>query len=120
MKKKTITRYVGIDAETAAELGELLTEASEKYAQFKPSVVWDLEHGHSAFLVFDEVTMIAESLREEYELRGECYTCEDCPHRIPETDGRKKYPWKCNRRPRGTVLDMPACNHVYMELEGEQ
>lgn len=116
MKHKKLTRYVGLDAHNAAELGEMLTQKCEELRQFSPEIVWNLGNGCSAFLVYDEHFDEPENLREEYELRGEAYTCESCPFRQPNTDGRK-HNWRCIRRPSGTEIDFPACNHFYLQLE---
>lgn len=119
MKKTIRTRYVGLDATNAAELGEMLTRESERLAEYSPDIVWNLQNGHSAFLVYTEVMRTPETLREEYELRGERYTCADCDKKIPNTDGRARCSYRCIRRPKGTDADASACNHFYLDLEGE-
>lgn len=117
MKKESSTRYIGLDANNARELGEMLTEASAKYREYNPQVIWNLSNGCSAFLVFEEVVRIPETIREEYEIRGEVYTCGDCPFKEPQTDGRNPHLWKCLRRPRGTDDDIKACEHFYRMLD---
>ncbi len=117
MKRTRATRYVGLEARTAAELGELLTQKSEELKEFCPEVVWNLANGNSAFLVYQEFIEIPENIRDEYELRGEAYTCGDCPFKTPITDGRSRHRWRCARRPGGTDVDCPACVNFYQKLE---
>lgn len=117
MKRTRLTRYIGLDARNAAELGELLTQKCEELKGFSPEIVWNLGNGCSAFLVYEEHTEEPENLREEYELRGEAYTCDACPFREPVTDGRRRHHWKCICRPGGTDLDYPACNRFYQKME---
>ena len=117
MKRTHTPRYVGVDAQTAAELGELLTAKCEELKEYRPQVKWCLEQGYSAILVFEEYTEIPENLAEEYELRGDAYFCESCPYKTPITDGRSRHRWRCNRRPAGTDIDCPACVFFYQQLE---
>ena len=117
MKRTRMTRYVGLEARTASELGELLTEKCEELKEFRPEIVWNLGNGNSAFLVYEEHVVEPENLAEEYELRGEGYTCESCPHKVPITDGRARNNWRCEERKRGTDIDCPACVRFYEELE---
>ena len=117
MKRTRLTRYVGLEAKTASELGELLTQKCEELKEYRPEIIWNLGNGNSAFLVYDEHIEEPETLRDEYELRGECYTCGDCPFKVPITDGRAKHRWTCKHTPRGTDADAPACNWFYTKLE---
>ena len=119
MINETKKRTIGFDADSASELAEMLDRFYDEHQGDKVEVVFCGKYGLSAILSFDETTKKPETLREEYELRGEVYTCADCPHRQPITDGRKRSKWYCTRRPRGTDLDASACNHFYLELEGE-
>ena len=117
MKRTRAARYVGLEARTAGELGELLTAKCEELKEFHPEVIWNLGNGNSAFLYYEEITEEPENIREEYELRGECYTCDSCPFKTPITDGRSRHRWRCNRRPGGTDIDCPACVFFYEKLE---
>ena len=119
MKSERRTRFVGLDANSASELAEMLNRFYDEHNGEKTEVTFCGEHGMSALLSWEEVTRTAETLREEYEMRGEGRTCADCDKRIPTLDGRKRCGWYCLRRPRGTDLDAPACNHFYLEMEGE-
>lgn len=117
MKRTRMTRYVGLEARTAGELGELLTAKCEELKEYRPEIVWNLGNGNSAFLVYEEHVEEPETIAEEYELRGEGYTCESCPFKEPITDGRSRHRWRCPRRPQGTDIDCKACVKFYQALE---
>lgn len=117
MKRTRVQRYVGLDARSAAELGEMLTEKCEELKGLCPEVVWNLGNGHSAFLVYTEHLEIPEDIRDEYELRGETYTCGECPLKTPVTDGRCHHRWRCDKMPRGTDDEQEACVMFYEMLE---
>lgn len=74
--------------------------------------------GDGFFIVvvtYQEVETIAENIREEYEARGECYFCKDCPDYRPNTDGRKKGGF-CKLRTQ-TYKEAKACLSFYKRLE---
>lgn len=117
MRIEKSLRYIGLSAPNAEGLGEKLTEMSNRYSQYDPKVVWNLGNGCSAFLVFEEIERFPEDIREEYEMRGDYYTCGDCPYKEAVTDGRSHYPYKCHRMPRGTEDRQRACIFFYEMLE---
>ena len=117
MKRTSKPRYVGLDAKTAAELGELLTQKCEELREYRPEVKWCLENGYSAILIYEEHFEIPENIAEEYELRGDGYYCDSCPFKEPITDGRARHRWRCKRRPAGTDIDCKACVFFYEQLE---
>ena len=119
MKTNRRPRFAGLDAQSASGLAKMLNEFFDDHQGERIEVTYCFEHGMSAVLSWEEETKVPESLREEYELRGECYTCEDCDKRLPSMDGRTRCEWYCLRRPRGTDLTAPACNNFYLEMEGE-
>lgn len=116
MKRTRVKRYVGLDARSAAELGELLTAKCEQLKEWQPQVEVDLST-RSALLFYEERLEEPEDIRDEYELRGETYTCGECPFKEPVTDGRCHHRWKCRRMPRGTDDEQRACLWFYQELE---
>lgn len=117
MKRTKATRYVGLDARSAAELGELLTAKCEELREFKPEIVWNLGNGNSAFLVYDELFEEPENAKDRFILKGETYTCGDCLFKYPITDGRSRHRWACERAKSGTDEDIAACNWFYEKLE---
>ena len=117
MKRESVAHYVGLDARTAAELAEKLTAKLEELKAKSPEVIWNLQNGNSAFLLYYEDALIPEDLADQYELRGEIYTCADCPHKTPVTDGRKRFRYTCDRKYPGTNPEDRACRWLYTELE---
>lgn len=117
MKRTHAMRYVGLEAQTASELGELLTQKCDELKQYSPEVVWNLGNGHSAFLVYRETKETPENLREAYEMEGKGCTCDDCPHKEPNTDGRSRYQYRCVHKRPGTNGTDAACNWFYIQME---
>ena len=116
MKRTRVQRFIGVDATSAAELAELLTEKVEELQGAQPDIKW-FDGRFSALLCYTEHVEIPEDIRDEYELRGECYTCGDCPFKWPITDGRSRHRWACKRMPGGTDDDIRACIRFYQQLE---
>ena len=116
MKRTRVQRFIGVDARDAAELAELLNEKMEQIKGAQPEIKW-FDGQFSALLFYDEHLEIPEDIRDEYELRGETYTCGECPLKTPITDGRCHHRWRCDRMPRGTDEDQRACVRFYEMLE---
>lgn len=116
MKRTKVQRFIGVDARDAAELAELLNEKMEQIKGAQPEIKW-FDGQFSALLFYDEHLEIPEDIRDEYELRGETYTCGECPMKTPITDGRCHHRWRCDRMPRGTDEDQRACVRFYEMLE---
>lgn len=120
MRRERIARYIGLDARTAAELAEKLTKTIGELKAKDPEVIWNLGNGCSAFLLYYEDELIPEDLADELELKGIVYTCADCTHKRPETDGRKRYRYTCDRKYPGTNPQDRACRWFYAEMDGER
>lgn len=116
MKRTRMQRFIGVDARDAAELAELLNEKMEQIKGAQPEIKW-FDGQFSALLFYTEHIEEPENIRDEYELRGECYTCGDCPMKWPITDGRSRHRWACKRCPGGTDEDIRACIKFYQMLE---
>lgn len=116
MKRTRVQRFIGVDATSAGELAELLNEKIEQIHGAQPEIKW-FDNRFSALLFYTEHVEEPENIRDEYELRGECYTCGDCPMKWPVTDGRSRHRWACKRCPGGTDEDIRACVRFYQMLE---
>lgn len=116
MKRTRTQRFIGVDATSAGELAELLNEQMEQLKGNQPEIKW-FDDRFSALLMYTEHIEIPENIRDEYELRGECYTCGDCPLKWPITDGRSHHRWACKRAPGGIDEDIRACVRFYQMLE---
>lgn len=118
MRRERVPRYVGLDARTAAELAEKLTAKMEELKAKSPEVIWNLSNGNSAFLLYYEDELIPEDLVDELELKGVIYTCGECHHKVPVTDGRRRFRYTCDRKFPGTNPEDRACRWFYAEMEG--
>lgn len=116
MKRTRTQRFIGVDATSAGELAELLNEQMERLKGNQPEIKW-FDDRFSALLMYTEHIEIPENIRDEYELRGECYTCGDCPLKWPIADGRSHHRWACKRAPGGIDEDIRACVPFYRMLE---
>lgn len=115
MKRTRVQRYIGVDAMSAEELAELLTEKCEELRGNSPEIKWFGER-FSAVLFYTEHIEEPENVRDEYILKGDTYTCGDCPFKYPMTDGRCHHRWACDRAKGGTDEDVPACVWFYEKL----
>lgn len=74
----------------------------------------DAAGGFCVTLTYMETTLKPENIRDEYELRGEVYTCGECPYYERPTDKRVKY-GGCHLKHR-TDPDGMACLWFYKRL----
>ena len=116
MKRTRVQRFIGVDARSAEELAELLTEKCEELRSESPEIKWFGER-FSAVLVYTEHVEEPENAKDEFELRRETYTCGECPFNWPITDGRSRHRLACKRCKSGIDEDAPACNWFYEQLK---
>lgn len=81
----------------------------------KVEITFNLTVGHCAYVKFDEIHKTPETIADEYELRGERYTCRECPHYVPSMDGRTKYS-RCTIMDERTTAKSDACEWFYKRL----
>jgi len=65
-------------------------------------------------ITYMETKRVPQNIRDEYELRGEYYTCGECPYYEKPTDRRMRH-GSCKLANR-VDPDGPACLHFYREL----
>ena len=110
-KVRVVTAGSGEEFET--KLNAVLEELAEKGR--KQELTFNLAAGHCAYIRYEETHMIPETIQDEYELRGECYACRDCPHYVPSMDGRRK--WSiCDYIGERTTAKSAACEWFYKKL----
>lgn len=84
----------------------------------KKGISYDLQFnntmGFCAYIVYEEIIEVCETVRDEYEEVGELHTCIECPFFVRPTDGRRKYTRcpKTNKLTAGTG----RCCEVFYEL----
>ena len=116
MKAQSIQQFAIVQSDSApafeGELNARIRELSTK----NPKVSFA---GLTAYISYFETVSIPESVADEYELKGACFHCEDCPEfqAILKEDGtednRLKY-GECQYAEMGrTRKDRAACDMLY-------
>lgn len=84
-ERKKVISGDGFDLETKFNaFVEKLEDDGIKYSsEYQPTVGF--------IITYESVRVIPETVKDEYELRGEKHTCIECPHYRRPTDGRVKY-----------------------------
>lgn len=88
------------------ELSELNASGTKYDMQLSPQT------GFVAYIVYEQETKVAESIKDEFELAGEKHICLECPHYILPTDGRVKYT-RCMKVGGITHKDRDCCENFY-------
>lgn len=108
-----------IFSKDAEEYERLFNEASEELKPYRPEIK-DVEQPGAFCTYFtyelDEKVPEQGSVKDEFELEGIVYTCEQCPHLEMGNDKRRKR-WPCKYSPWGvSQKDCTACERFYREL----
>lgn len=112
MKTETKTRHITIMEERPELFDERINEVLALPNLTSHRLTY-LQGGLLAAIEYTTETTICENIKEEYELRGEVYYCDDCPHLQPITDRRHHYhECKCGT----TSPSRKACLLFYQEL----
>lgn len=108
-----------ITGNTAEDFQEKLNTALEDLADkgYKHDLQFNMAYGLCAYIIYDEVYQKAESIADEYELKGETYKCYECPMFRPSADRRVKYT-TCGRGQRHIQHGSPCCDWFYEAMEG--
>lgn len=118
MKFMTLKQAKVIQSATAGgfedELNAALREVAEKGAKYE--LQFNNNAGMCAYIVYEERIQVAETLADEYELRGEEYRCSECPLFRPSPDKRVKYT-TCGHGVRRCDANQWACEWFYEQLE---
>lgn len=116
MKFKRTPRIKAIQAKDAKDFESQFNEFIEQNGDVKDYKA-DVSDGQFfAIIHYVEETYIAESIAEEYELRGESFRCRDCPECVPPMKGNTKR-CDCRYAELGyTRLESPACEWFYRQL----
>lgn len=107
-----------ITGSTAGEFQTNLNNALDDLARKgkKHDLQFNMAYGLCAYIIYEERFEEAESLADEYELKGETYKCYECPFYRPSNDKRVKYT-TCAHGERHTYHSMDCCEWFYEELE---
>lgn len=118
MKYVTLKQTKVITASTGPEFQDKLNSALAEVALSgcKYDLQFNNNFGLCAFLVYEERKEIAETVADQYELRGEDYRCSECSYFRPSPDKRVKYT-TCAQGERRRYANAHACDWFYEELE---
>ena len=115
MKVTKGTKVKVISAQAAQEFEDRLNEALDEVASKSSySIHYNMSMGFCAYVEYTYTVKTPETLEDEYIIRGERYTCGQCPYFIPSMDGRSKYGacqyGICNK----PIASDYACKHFYI------
>lgn len=107
-----------ITGNTAAEFQENLNTALDDLANrgYKHELQFNMAYGLCAYIIYEERAEVAETIADEYELKGETYKCYECKYYRPSSDKRVKYT-TCGHGQRHTHHSRPCCDWFYEEME---
>ena len=109
---KVVTASDGFNFET--KLNAFLDDLDAKGISY----TYEFNHNapHTAYITYDHIYTVCESVRDEYEEVGETHTCIECPYYVRPTDGRRKYT-RCNKTDKLCKGDDRCCDRFYEELD---
>ena len=116
MKAQSIQQFAIVQSDSAAAFEEELNARLMDLSEKNPKVSFA---GLTAYISYFETVCIPESIADEYELRGACFHCEDCPEfqAALKADGtedtRLKYGECQYAEMRRTRRDAKACDMLY-------
>lgn len=114
--KKVAVAYGDTPKEFEANINSVLANLAEKHLHYE--INFNTNEGHCAYIVYEEQTAIAETVADEYELKGETYLCKDCPYFKAPADKRRKNV-HCELG-KFCSADLGACDEFYEKLSKGQ
>lgn len=116
MRATSIQQFAIVRSDSASVFEEELNARIRELADKRPQVKFD---GLTAYISYTETREFAETVAEQFELKGCCFHCEDCPEfqaTLKEDgteDKRAKY-GECQYAEMGrTYRDSKACDMLY-------
>ena len=114
MKTKTQTRVTAIQAANADEFNRIINAELEK--RDAPKITYIQGLPFAAYVEYQELTEVPETLKEKYELAGDARSCRECPYFVRTKD--KRYKWHyCAQKQRKVTECQGACETYYQLLE---
>ena len=96
------------------QINEFLEGLSEIGAAYE--LHYNMTQGYCVYINYQEKRQRAETVEDEYKLRGITYHCYDCPKYRPPMDGRVKYSW-CEMENLRVGAHNNACETFYKALK---
>lgn len=118
MRYATLKQTKIIQGSTADEFQDRLNAALEEVAKdtSKYELLFNNNAGLCAYVVYEVRRQYAETIADEYELKGIKFHCGDCPMYVLAKDKRIVYT-TCKHGVRGCKQAGDACDWFYEELE---
>lgn len=121
MKRKEIRKQKTIISMTPEEWDTMVNEALESLPEVDghPATIErtrTVDGGFQAVIDYVEVCMVPETIRDEYNLRGIRFRCEDCPHLQRERSPRFRW-LTCELGMKDTTKESAeACGWYYEQV----
>lgn len=114
MIKKTIAKTRVVTADTVELYNDLLDKATDELADYNPHIEFHQTNPMFAYIRYTIERYEAETIADEYTLKGIKFTCGDCPMLQGGDDRRRRYCW-CEYQT-GQTLNTAACDEFYKML----
>lgn len=116
MENRIITQLAVVHEQTAEEFQRKFNSTMAALAGNNPKHQFRPEMGFCAYITYEDVECIAETVSDEYHAEGIRFDCKNCPLHEEVTDKRVKRV-KCKYADLGfTHLDHEACEVFYRRL----
>ena len=108
-----------VTGNTATEFQEKLNTALAEIAEkgYKHDIQFNMAMGLCAYILYEERREVAETIADEYELKGMTFKCYECPMFRPSEDKRVRYT-TCAHGVHRTAHNDLCCDWFYEQLEG--
>lgn len=113
-RKQSLIITGGSAAEFQDNLNGALSDIARK--GYKHDIQFNMSMGLCAYILYEERYSVAETVADEYELKGITYRCFECPMFRPSDDKRVKYT-TCANGVHRTCHNDPCCDWLYEQLE---
>ena len=114
-KGKKFKAVTGSDAfNFQTKLNAALDELNRKGVQYE--LQFNNTMGFCAYIVYEEIIEVCETVKDEYEEVGELHKCIECPFFMRPTDGRRKYT-RCPKTSKLAAGTDSCCELFYRMLD---
>lgn len=111
--RQVVTAHGRTPEEFDSEFNRTVRSLAERGISY--DVQMNTNAGLVAHIFYEERTRVAETVRDEYALRGEKYLCRECPYFEEPEDGRVKKV-RCRYAEGYTTAESECCEVFYRRL----
>ena len=91
MRQKRLRKIAVIAAKDGPEFERLFNDRMRSLGEVVSHDIKFGPEGYQAVIMYDEYEDVVETVKEEYEVQGIMFKCQDCPHMEQPSD--KRYKW---------------------------